>query len=187
MLKNIKRENVDLIFTDTDSLCYHVKNENVFELIKSNKDKFDLSNYPKNHDMYDSSNNKVIGKFKNESVSQITEFIGLRSKLYSFTTDKDDISHNKCKGVKTSVAKNELTIHDYRHTLETLESKSVEQSNIRSYGHKLYTEKQYKVALSARDDKVHILKENGKYINTLNFYHWRIEENKKNNLNNIYE
>jgi hypothetical protein len=166
MLNNIKRENIDLLFTDTDSLCYHVRNEDVFELMKNNKDKFDLSNYPKNHDMYDSTNNKVIGKFKNESVDQITEFIGLRSKLYSFTTDKDDVSHNKCKGVKTSVAKKELSIHDYRHTLETLESKSVEQSNIRSYGHELYTEKQYKVALSARDDKVYISKN---YINTYNF------------------
>ena len=32
----------------------------------SNKDKFDLGNNPKNHLLYDTSNNKTINKFEDE-------------------------------------------------------------------------------------------------------------------------
>ena len=31
-----------------------------------NKDKFDLSNYPKDHFLYDKTNNKTFNKFKDE-------------------------------------------------------------------------------------------------------------------------
>jgi hypothetical protein len=133
--------------------------------MKENKSEFDLSNYPKDHELYDSINNKVVGKFKNESVKIITEFIGLRSKLYSFTVDGEEHCHNRCKGVKTYVAK-KLTIDNYRNTLQTTESLSVSQNSIRSYGHEIYTESTTKVALSCTDDKVFICEN---YINTYNF------------------
>ena len=35
-----------------------------------------------------------LKKMKNESVKQILEFIGLRSKLYSYTAEGDDHKHN---------------------------------------------------------------------------------------------
>ena len=105
MLKNFDRENIDLLFTDTDSLFYHIRKENPFEIIKKDKSLFDLSNYDKSNELYDKTNNKVIGKFKNESVKQITEFVGLRSKCYSYITD-DDEEHMKCKGVSKSVTGN---------------------------------------------------------------------------------
>jgi hypothetical protein len=90
MLKKVKRENIDLLFTDTDSLCYHIRKEDIFEIMKNNKSYFDLSEYPKDDPLYDPTNKKVIGKFKNKSIKQITEFIGLRAKLYSYSVDKDD-------------------------------------------------------------------------------------------------
>jgi hypothetical protein len=161
----IKRENIDLLFTDTDSLCYHIRKHDIFQIIKEHKTEFDLSNYPKDHELYDSINNKVVGKFKNESVKIITEFIGLRSKLYSFTVEGEEHCHNRCKGVKTYVAK-KLTIDNYRDTLQTTKSLSVSQNSIRSYQHEIYTESTTKVALSSVDDKVHIA---NNYINTYNF------------------
>ena len=85
MLKNFNRQNIDLLFTDTDSLCYHIKKEDPFKMMKEQAQLFDLSNYPKIHEMYDGMNAKKVGKFKNESVNQITEFVGLRSKLYAYT------------------------------------------------------------------------------------------------------
>ena len=175
MLKKIKRENIDLLFTDTDSLCYTIRNQDIFQIMKENKELFDLSNYPKDSGMYDATNAKVIGKFKNESVKQITEFIGLRSKLYSYAVDKDSYSHTRCKGVKRNVVENVLTIKDYKHTLQTRESKKVTQNNIRSYHHVLYTEKQEKIALSAKDDKLFICSDN---IKTYSFGHYKIKQNK---------
>jgi hypothetical protein len=174
MLKNIERKNIDLLFTDTDSLCYHVKNQDIFKIIKENKQYFDLSNYPKDHELYDGTNNKVIGKFKNESVKQIKEFVGLRSKLYSFVADGDDHKHNKCKGVKKYVVENELTIDDYKHTMNSRESKKVSQNGIRSYNHQIFTETQNKTALSACDDKVYISDNN---IDTFSFGHYKIRKN----------
>ena len=42
-----------LIFTDTDSLCYHIRKQDIFKVIKKNKKYFDLSNYTKDHELYD--------------------------------------------------------------------------------------------------------------------------------------
>ena len=169
MLKNIKRDNIDLLFTDTDSLCYHIRNEDIFEIMNNNKALFDLSNYPKEHELYDKTNNKVMGKFKNESPSQITEFIGLRAKLYAFTIEGDEKSHNKCKGVKKNVV-SKLMMDDYRNTLYTRKSKQIQQNGIRSYKHEIYTETITKTALPCTDDKVFICDDN---IHTRNLGHYR--------------
>jgi hypothetical protein len=127
MAKKVEPQNLKLLFTDTDSLCYHIKNQDIFEIMKNNKSEFDLSNYPKNHELYDSTNSKVIGKMKNESPSQITEFVGLRSKLYNYKVDNDDDNHVRAKGIKRSVAST-LSIDDYRKTLETRKNKSIIQN-----------------------------------------------------------
>ena len=58
MLKKIERENIDLLFTDTDSLCYHIRKQDIFEIMKENKEYFDLSDYPKEHELYDETDKK---------------------------------------------------------------------------------------------------------------------------------
>ena len=120
MLKNFKRENIDLLFTDTDSLCYHIKNQDPFQVMKANEDKFDLGNYNKKHFLYNSKNNKVMGKFKHDIVdkktTQITEFVGLRSKLYAYKTDNNK-EGKRCKGVKESVVKKEIEFDNYKQIL----------------------------------------------------------------------
>ena len=51
------------------------------------KDEFDLASYPKSSPFYDATNNKVVGKFKDEASGQsITEFVGLKPKMYSYQT-----------------------------------------------------------------------------------------------------
>lgn len=171
MLKNVERENIDLLFTDTDSLCYNIRKQDIYEIMNNNRNEFDLSDYAKDHPLYDATNKKVIGKFKDEGNGKIIdEFVGLRAKLYTFTIEDEHHSHNKCKGVKKSVAENEITIDDYRHTLFNRESKTITQNGIRSYGHQLYTERVNKVALSCRDDKVHICDDN---VKTYNHGHYK--------------
>lgn len=170
MLNKIPREDVDLLFTDTDSLCYNIRKHDIFEIMKTNKDYFDLSNYPKNSELYDPKNNKVIGKFKNESVVPITEFVGLRAKLYAYSVDNDDHKHLKCKGVKKNVVQKDLNIDKYRNVLFNRVTENIKQNGIRSYSHQIYTEETSKTALSYCDDKVHICDDN---IHTYNFGHYK--------------
>jgi hypothetical protein len=184
MIKNLGRENIDLLFTDTDSLCYHIKNKNPYEFIKVNKDYFDLSAYPKNNELFDATNKKVIGKFKDECVdghiNYINEFVGLRSKLYAYQTEFnndgeiikgiDKNIHKRCKGVKKSVVSKYIRFNHYKDVLFNRGVKTVKQNNIRSYKHDLYTEEIKKVALSYNDDKTFVCDNN---IDTYTFGHYK--------------
>ncbi|KAK9695201.1 hypothetical protein QE152_g33023 [Popillia japonica] len=61
VIKREYNEKVKLMYMDTDSLIYHFKEDfNIF--IKNNQDLFDTSNYPKDHELYNDKNKKVIGK-----------------------------------------------------------------------------------------------------------------------------
>ena len=79
-------ENVRLLFTDTDSLMYEIKTEDFYkDMTPYCKEWFDTSNYPKDHPLYSDLNKKVIGKMKDEcGGKKISEFVGLRSKLYAY-------------------------------------------------------------------------------------------------------
>ena len=71
-----------MLFTDTDSLAYEIKSEDVCEEIFRHKHLFDLSNYPKDSKFFDPVNEKVIGKMKDISEGKISdEFVGLKSKM----------------------------------------------------------------------------------------------------------
>jgi hypothetical protein len=179
MLKQFDRENIDLLFTDTDSLCYHIRNQDPYQVIKSNKTLFDLSNYPKEHALFDKTNNKVIGKFKDEEAGkQITEFIGLRSKCYSYMTD-DIKYHIKAKGIKKYITKNKdtsieeyyLSHQNYYNCLFKRDPKKITQNTFRSKGHQLYTIATTKTGISHSDDKTHITNDN---IKCYTFGHYNI-------------
>ena len=72
----------ELLFTDTDSLTYERKSENVYEEFFKQKDLFDFSNYSKDLKFFEETNKKVIGKMKDEFGEVIVvEFVGL--KMYS--------------------------------------------------------------------------------------------------------
>ena len=53
-----------MLLTDTDSLSYEVKSENVYEEFFKWNDLFDFSNYSKDSKFFDEDNKKVIGKMK---------------------------------------------------------------------------------------------------------------------------
>lgn len=42
-------ENIKLLFSDTDSICFEVKTNDLYEDMKNNKDLYDFSEYPKTH------------------------------------------------------------------------------------------------------------------------------------------
>ena len=45
-----------LLFTDTDSLCYEMQTDDIYEDIYKEKHLFDLSNYPSNDKHFESTN-----------------------------------------------------------------------------------------------------------------------------------
>jgi hypothetical protein len=85
-----------LLFTDTDSLMYEIKAEDVYEDFRADREMFDSSDYDKESKFYFPENKKVIGKMKDEAAGvPIVEFVGLRSKMYSYMKDNE-------KGGKTA-------------------------------------------------------------------------------------
>ena len=56
----------ELLFTDTDSFCVAIEHPDVYGEMATFKDWFDFSEYPRDHPLYDESNRKVVGKFKDE-------------------------------------------------------------------------------------------------------------------------
>ena len=72
------------MFTDTGSLTYEIKSENIYEKMFKWKDLFDFSNYSKDSKFFYETNKKVIGKMKDEFGGVIvTDFVGLKLKMYS--------------------------------------------------------------------------------------------------------
>ena len=94
-----KNFDAELLFTDTDSLTYEIKSENVYEEFFKWKDLFDFSNYSKDLNFFEETNKNVIGKMKYEFGGVIVvEFVGLKSKMYS-TKKIDGKECNTAKGV----------------------------------------------------------------------------------------
>ena len=60
-IKNKYGNKLKLLFTDTDSLMYEIKAENVYEDFSSDKEMFEFSNSLKSK-YYDNSNKLVIRK-----------------------------------------------------------------------------------------------------------------------------
>ena len=73
------------MFTDTDSLCYKIKTDDVYKSLFQDKELLDDSNYPKNSEFFSDENKKLIGKVNDEAAGMvIIEYIGLRTKIYSY-------------------------------------------------------------------------------------------------------
>ena len=155
--------NVKLLFTDTDSLCYEIKTYDAYKDFFADKDRFDNSDYSKESPFYFDGNKKVIGKMKDEAAGiPITEFIGLRSKMYSYTLS--DKCVKKCKGITKGVVKKNITFENYKETLFGTLTKKHNMKAIRSTKHQLKSFSITKTSLSCFDNKRFILDDG---INTL--------------------
>ena len=145
-----------LLFTDTDSLFYHIKAEDLYSDLYKDKERFDNSDYPKSSEFFFAENKKVIGKFKDEAAGDpITEFVGLKSKMYSYKTENKE--NKTAKGVKKNVIKSELSLSDYRDTLQKCNTMRHKMRTIRSEYHQISSYQINKVSLSPFDDKRYIL------------------------------
>ena len=173
-VKKMYGDNARLLFTDTDSLAYEIQTADFYQDIAPHvQAKFDTSNYPAKHPsgIPTGVNKKVIGMFKDECGGMaMTEFVGLRAKLYAFKMD-DGQTTKKAKGVTKSVIKRNIAFEDYKRCLDTQKEIYRPMNIIRSHLHQIYAEEINKIALSAKDDKRHILPDG---ISTLAHGHYRI-------------
>jgi len=83
------------------------------------------------------ANKKVPGLMKDENnVAIMTEFVGLRAKMYALNGKKDT---KKAKGVKSNVVTRTITFDDYTRCLNEEIEMTRRQSCIRSKLHDMYT------------------------------------------------
>ena len=145
-----------LLFTDTDSLTYEIEAKDVYKDFFKDKDKFDNSDYPEYSPFFYKENKKVIGKFKDEAAGiPIIEFVGLRSKMYSYIKDNQK-GGKTAKGIKKNVIKNNIIHDDYKETLFNNKQMYHKMKTIRSENHQLGSYELNKVSLSCFDDKRYI-------------------------------
>ena len=150
-----------LLFTNMDSLTYEIEAEDIYKDFWNDKDMFDNSDYPESSQYYCNANKKVIEKFKDEACGvPITEFIGLKSKMYSYVKS-DERGGKTAKGIKKNVIKNNIKHEDYKNTLMNNEQMHHKVKTIRSHRHQLGSYEISKVSLSCFDDKCYI-HDNGK-------------------------
>ena len=160
-----------LLFTDTDSLTYEIEAEDVYQDFWKDKDLFDNSDYPENSPYFYKKNKKVIGKFKDEAAGvPIIEFVGLRSKMYSYIKDNNK-EQKTAKGIKKNIIKNNIKHNNYKETLFNNKQMHHKMKTIRSQNHQIKSYEINKVSLSCYDDKRYI-KEDG--IHTYAYEHFTI-------------
>ena len=85
VLKPKYNDNIKLLYTDTDSFVIHTKTEDIYEDFKEIGKHMDFSGFPKDHKCYDTTNKKVLGKFKDETDGKIiTHFFRFKTKKLCF-------------------------------------------------------------------------------------------------------
>ena len=171
----------ELIFTDTDSLCYVIRTRDVYADMMENADLFDWSGYPATHpvfaDMNDKDvaelrarNKKVIGKMKDECDGlSLDSVVCLRAKCYSIRKSDKKVTM-KCKGIGKTAVKQQLTHDNYLKCVLDSQRTFVETHTLRSYAHSIYTLRQVKLALVNFDDKRWMCADG---INTLPHGHYK--------------
>lgn len=158
-------EKAKLLFTDTDSLTSQIKTDDLYQDMLEDQDLFDTSNYPREHPLYSSANQKVIGEFKDETGGlPIVEWVGLRAKMYSMVTEGGK-EKKTGKGIKKSVRH-----QDFKDCL--LESREYQHSmmGFQSQRHQLFTVKRTKKSSCPFDDERLILEDG---CMTRAHEHWR--------------
>ncbi|XP_041361970.1 uncharacterized protein LOC121377941 [Gigantopelta aegis] len=160
---------VQLLFTDTDSLCYEIETEDIYSDFQKHANLFDTSNYNLSHPLFSIVNAKVLGKMKDElGGSVMEEFVGLRPKMYSVLYEGKE--KKIAKGVSKTVIKKVLKHTMYKKCLFEHSQLRHSMTNIQSVNHQLYSVATNMISLSPYDDKRYVLEDG---IHTLAHGHYR--------------
>ena len=118
-----------LLFADTDSFTYQIQTDNAYEDFYTNMQMFEVSGFRKESPFYNDENKRIIGKIKHKWNGEIIEeFVGLRTKMYSLKTKKEEM--NETKRLRKNVVKKDINHQDYAaclfeerkfmHTMQTI-------------------------------------------------------------------
>ena len=140
-VKSKYEDKARLCYMDTDSFVVNIKAKDFYKDIAENvKERFDTSNYIYDRPLPTGVNKKVIGLMKDELGGDIiTEFVALRPKAYSYTTN-DFIEMKKAKGTKKCVVNKMLRFEDYKKCLFSNGKVLKSQQRFKSENHEVYTE-----------------------------------------------
>lgn len=168
-------DNCKILYTDTDSFIYYILTDNFYEHIKQNPSLFDTSDFaPNNVHNITLLNKKTPGLMKDENNGVcMSEFAGIRSKMYSIRVDRID-KVKKAKGIKKYVLKTKISFEDYLTCIKENCITTHNQNMILSKLHKVFTVRQSKVVLNPFDDKRFISDNN---IDTLPWGHYSLNKN----------
>lgn len=145
---------VSLLYMDCDSFVLHIKDANIFPIMKCNEHFFDFCDYPEDHVLHSNRNKKVIGKFKDECNGNImTKRISLKSKMYAHRLYNCKAECKRAKGLKKCIVRNDLNFDKYDDALMNSASTSHSYLHFESKNHQLYTVRSSKKGLSAFDSK----------------------------------
>ena len=134
-------------------------------------DKFENSDHPENSLFYDKITKKVIGEFKDEALGiPVTEFIGLRSKMYSYIKDNDQ-NNKTAKRILTNKIKKDIKHEGYKQILFSNRQMYHTIKTNRSNDHQLGSYELNKVSLSCFNDKRYLLH---KGIKSYAYGHYKI-------------
>ena len=123
-----KHFDAELLFTDTDSLTYKIKSEDVDKEFFKHKHLFAFSNFSEDWKFHDSQYKMVVGKMKvvHKGIS-IKKFVGLKPKVHFMLSDNGKES-NTAKGINTATEFNKLkeTLFEkkvIRHKMKSIQGK----------------------------------------------------------------
>ena len=170
-LKAKYQSNMRFLMSDTDSFLYWCQTEDIYQDMCENLTLFDTSNFPKNHKCFSEQRKKQIGLMKDETAGEpIKEFVGIRSKMYSFVSGSHE--QKKIKGIAKPVIKRDLRFEMYKDTIKDEQIRLARMTTIRSFQHQLSCQSLNKVSLSPFDDKRYPIDS----ISSLPYGHYKIKQ-----------
>ena len=133
------RDRCRVMYTDTDSLIYHIECEDAYADMRRDISRFDTSDFSESN-VYGMprANKKIPGLMKDENNGAVmSEFVGLRAEMYATRVAGQDDT-KKIKGVKKSVVARTITFDDFTQCLREAVEVTRRQSCIRSKLHEVY-------------------------------------------------
>ena len=139
--------------TDTDSFILHIETKDLYKDFGGMKEHMDFSGYDKPQPCYDNTNEKVLGKFKDEHDGKtFTQHIGLKPKVYRCETG-DRKALKEIKGMDRKMLKHKSLIDDYLYTLTDNKKSHYTSNKICRKNHQVFSVTINEVGLSNYGNK----------------------------------